>query len=93
MSKKFYQYKELAGMNSIGYEYLVKNKDGTVYFVDHGYTEIIKAEEQWEDKEYGFDENVFVEAKCNYDDLVSWDDEEPFDIYDYLVKNNIHYYR
>ena len=77
---------ELIAASAFGGVYLIKNRDGKCYIVDHGVTELIKTEERWEDKESGFDENVFEETKRSYD-IVSWDDKDPLDIADYLKKN------
>ncbi len=73
----------------LGCEFLVKNKDENIFFVDHGYSgKLIKKEDHWEDAEYGFDENVFIPVNSHINiDIVSWDDEEPLDIYKYLSEN------
>jgi len=80
--------RELYNLWRLGYVYLVKNKDGTCYAVDHGCIDVpVKAEERWEDPEYGFDDqNVFLETKHDFK-IVSWDDEAPLDIGDYLIDN------
>ncbi len=76
---------ELFYLWCVGYNLLVKNKDGLCYHVDHGRSgDPIKTERGWEDPEYGFDENVFAKSKYDYD-IVSWDDEEPLHVFDYLV--------
>lgn len=85
ISEKVARY--LYGNWRCGSEFLVKNKDGSLFFVDHGYSgRLIKTNERWEDEKYGFDENVFISAKQG-SRLVSWKDETPFDIYKYLEKN------
>lgn len=76
---------ELFGLWCVGHDLLVKNKDGQCYHVDHGRAgDLIKTDERWEDPEYGFDENVFVKTKYDYE-IVSWSDESPLDVYDYLM--------
>jgi hypothetical protein len=78
--------RELIQAEALGGVYLVKNKDGKCYIVDHGFTELVKTDDHWEDKEYGFDENVFGKTKYSYD-IVSWEDEKPLNIFDYLKEN------
>lgn len=74
----------------VGAVYLVKNKDGKCYFVDHGFSgELIKTADHWEDKKYGFEDYeglIFSESKREYK-IVSWEDKEPLDVYKYLVEN------
>lgn len=77
---------ELIEASALGRTYLVKNKDGRCYLVDHGYTELIKTADGWEDKEYGFEEEVFEETEHSYE-IVSWEDEEPLDIDAYLKEH------
>lgn len=92
---------EIYNNSRIGRVYLVRNKNGKLYYVDHRYTELVKKEDRWEDKKYGFDWNVFVE--CNLDlENVKWEDERPLNIYqllhdegwvddeyEFIFKNNI----
>lgn len=66
-----------------GAVYLVKNKDGSCYFVDHGFTELVKSDERWMDIKWGAFGPCFVRSKINYD-IVSWEDERPLDIWKYL---------
>ena len=78
--------RELFHLMSVGYDLLVKNKDGKCYHVDHGRSgDLIKKGGKWEDPEYGFDENVFQKARYSYK-IVSWSDESPLDVRDYLLK-------
>lgn len=86
MTKDIY---ELCGHYRLGAELLVKNKNGDVYFVDHSYSgKLIKNGERWEDARFGFDENVFEKSRFSYP-FVSWEDEEPLDIEQYLLKNGL----
>lgn len=78
--------REMFYRSRLGDVYLVRNKDGKCYFVDHGCTgKPVKREEQWEDPEYGFNEYVFLEAKYDYP-IVAWSDDEPLDIDEYLIR-------
>lgn len=77
---------ELFGLWCVGYDQLVRNKDGQCYHVDHGRSgDLVKTDDGWEDPEYGFDENVFMKTKYDYE-IVSWSDEAPLNTYDYLMK-------
>ena len=76
---------EMYNHNGCGQHYLVQNKDGSFYLVDHQFTELVKTKSRWEDKKYGFDtQNVFWKANCNYSAIVSWKDDAPFDVDIYL---------
>lgn len=78
--------RELFDCMRVGYDLLVKNKNGKCYHVDHGRSgDLVKNGSKWEDPEYGFDENVFLEADYRYK-IVSWSDEEPLDVHDYLLQ-------
>lgn len=72
---------------ALGGTYLVKDEDGTCYIVDHGAGELAKENGHWIDTD-GPDsqEFSFQEAKHDFD-IVSWSDEEPLDIWDYLKDN------
>jgi len=80
------QARELMEMCWGGAVYLVKNKDGKIYYVDHGFTELVKTDERWEDKEYGFEDVIgLVFTECNMKlDFVSWCDTEPTHIETFL---------
>lgn len=80
---------ELYGRFRLGAVYLVRNRDGSVYFVDHGYQgEIVKTEDRWEDTVLGFSENVFIPVNARYKfEIVAWEDEKPLDIYRYLCQS------
>lgn len=85
ISEKVARY--LYGNWRCGSELLIKNKDGSLFFVDHGYSgQLIKTNDRWEDAKYGFDDNIFVTAKHGHK-LVSWEDKEPLDLYIFLSKN------
>lgn len=74
-------------MWALGAEFLVKNKNGEVYFIDHGYSgKLIKTNERWEDAHYGFDDNIFEKSKFDYS-IVSWEDREPLNIYEHLGRS------
>lgn len=79
--------KELYNNWRVGGTYLVKNKDGSCYVVDHGCTELVKLEDHWEDRVYGTEDFVFWKLKRNYE-IVSWEDDTPLNIGDYLKENN-----
>lgn len=71
----------------VGAEYLVKDKDGTCYLVDHGTAGITKEKDHWIDiGGPDWQANSFEEAKYDFD-IVSWSDEKPLKIYDYLRIN------
>lgn len=80
--------RELLGEWSIGYDQLVQNKDGSCYLVDHGRSgDLIKVNSRWEDPNYGFDENVFRRVSPSFKKIVSWDDEQPLDVMDFLIEH------
>ena len=86
MTKDIY---ELCGRYRLGAELLVKNKNGDVYFVDHSFSgKLVKTKTRWEDARYGFDENIFSKSRFSYS-FVSWEDDEPLDIEQYLFKNGL----
>lgn len=71
----------------VGGTYLVKDKDGSCWIVDHGAGEVAKEGDHWIDTEGpDWQENSFMESKYDFD-IVSWEDPEPLDIYDYLKEN------
>lgn len=71
----------------VGGTYLVKDEDGTCWIVDHGAGDISKKDGHWIDLNGpDWQEQSFSEAKYDFD-IVSWEDEKPLDIYDYLVEN------
>lgn len=56
--------RQLINMFSIGYYWLVCNKDGKIYFVDHGIMPVEKIGDVWNNKEYdGYVVQAFEEEK------------------------------
>ena len=70
-----------------GATYLVKDKDGTCWIVDHGAGELAKKDGHWIDTEGPYCQAIsFEESKYEFN-IVSWEDEKPLDIYNYLKEN------
>ena len=82
---------ELYDMNGVGYDWLICNKDGRIFFVDHGLYPLEKGEKVWNNKKFaGYSISAFVEdKKKRYKSLVSWEDEQPFNIYEFLLAKDI----
>lgn len=82
---------ELYDMNGVGYDWLICNKDGRIFFVDHGLYPLEKGEKVWNNKKFdGYSISAFVEdKKKRYKSLVSWEDEQPFNIYEFLLAQDI----
>ncbi len=71
----------------VGGDYLVKNKDGTCFIVDHGAGELKKRKGKWiSDCGADWTEEALSEAEHDFD-IVSWEDEMPLNILDYLTSN------
>lgn len=69
----------------LGAEYLVKDRDGRCYIVDHGAGELYKYGGCWKDR-LGDREDSFQESKYDFE-IVSWKDKEPLELYEYLKDN------
>lgn len=82
---------ELYNMNRVGYDWLICNKDGRIFFADHGLYPLEKGDKVWNNNEIdGYSVSAFVEdKKKRYKSLVSWEDEQPFDIYEFLLTQDI----
>ena len=74
-------------MNRVGYDWLICNKDGRIFFADHGLYPLEKGDKVWNNNEIdGYSVSAFVEdKKKRYKSLVSWEDEQPFDIYEFFT--------
>lgn len=75
----------------VGYDWLICNKDGRIFFADHGLYPLEKGDKVWNNNEIdGYSVSAFVEdKKKRYKSLVSWEDEQPFDIYEFLLTQDI----
>ena len=82
---------ELYNMNRVGYDWFICNKDGRIFFADHGLYPLEKGDKVWNNNEIdGYSVSAFVEdKKKRYKSLVSWEDEQPFDIYEFLLTQDI----
>ena len=62
-----------------------------IFFVDHGLYPLEKGEKVWNNKKFdGYSISAFVEdKKKRYKSLVSWEDEQPFNIYEFLLAKDI----
>jgi hypothetical protein len=87
------QLQYLEGYVSVGVVGVVRNQNGELYFVDHGFSELYKKNGKWVDAVCGDTDKALGLAfydKCKVDiQEVKWEDEEMLDLQNFVKEKRL----